>query len=133
MRLMYTHAQTGIVLIAFDSSGRVTYRNGRAFLKHRHNRHKLVLNRLSTLKVHKFTFVGLEQFDRLSMSSSASEKDLRSLDEDSGHDSIDDAYGSPAEDRERIEHLETVVTWIRREVVSRYLCGKNQCVVLLTT
>lgn len=53
------------------------------------------------------------------MSSSASEKDLRSLDEDSGHDSIDDPYSSPAEDRERIEHLETVVTWIRQEVVSR--------------
>ena len=51
-------------------------------------------------------------------SSSTSEKDLRSLDEDSGHDSIDDAYSSPAEDRERIEHLETVVTWIRQEVVS---------------
>ena len=57
------------------------------------------------------------------MSSSASEKDLRSLDEDSGHDSIDDAYSSPAEDRERIEHLETVVTWIRQEVVSQsFVC-----------
>ena len=52
-------------------------------------------------------------------SSSTSEKDLRSLDEDSGHDSIDDVYSSPAEDRERIEHLETVVTWIRQEVVSQ--------------
>ena len=52
------------------------------------------------------------------MSSSASEKD-RSMDEDSGHDSFDDVYTSPAEDRERIEHLETVVAWIRKEVVSR--------------
>ena len=63
--------------------------------------------------------LGPSQLIRSIMSSSASEKDLRSLDEDSGHDSIDDAYSSPAEDRERIEHLETVVTWIRREVVSQ--------------
>ena len=56
-------------------------------------------------------------------SSSTSEKDLRSLDEDSGHDSAigDDVYSSPAEDRERIENLETVVTWIRQEVVSRLI------------
>ena len=75
--------------------------------------------------------VGLRLLERAIMSSSASEKDLRSLDEDSGHDSIDDAYSSPAEDRERIEHLETVVSWIRQEVVSQSFIiwkKKNICI-----
>lgn len=39
------------------------------------------------------------------------------LDEDSGHDSVDD-ISSPAEERERIASLETAVAWIRDEVVS---------------
>lgn len=37
--------------------------------------------------------------------------------EDSGHDSVDDPQ-SALEDRERINHLETAVAWIRGEVVS---------------
>ena len=39
------------------------------------------------------------------------------LDEDSGHDSVDSLHTS-ADERERIAHLETAVTWIRQEVVS---------------
>lgn len=46
--------------------------------------------------------------------------DSLSLDgEDSGHDSVDD-FQSAADDRERVNHLETAVAWIRGEVVSSY-------------
>lgn len=52
----------------------------------------------------------------MSQSSKASSQDL-DLDEDSGHDSVDD-INSPADERERIASLETAVAWIRQEVVS---------------
>ena len=55
------------------------------------------------------------------MSVSSNEKsreDSVSLDDDSGLDSVDDIQ-SPADDKERITHLETAVTWIRNEVVSQ--------------
>lgn len=39
------------------------------------------------------------------------------LDEDSGHDSVDD-ISTAADERERIASLETAVAWIRQEVVS---------------
>ena len=39
------------------------------------------------------------------------------LDEDSGHDSVDSLH-TAADERERIAHLETAVSWIRQEVVS---------------
>lgn len=57
------------------------------------------------------------------MSSQSSTEKLRDetssleLDEDSGHDSVDDT-SSPADERERIASLETAVAWIRQEVVS---------------
>lgn len=63
------------------------------------------------------------------MSQSSSEK-LRDetssleLDEDSGHDSVDD-ISSPADERERIASLETAVAWIRQEVVSDCLCSEG--------
>ena len=53
---------------------------------------------------------------KMSQSSKASSQDL-DLDEDSGHDSVDD-INSPADERERIASLETAVAWIRQEVVS---------------
>lgn len=56
------------------------------------------------------------------MSESSNEKlrgenSSQELDEDSGHDSVDD-IGTPADERERIASLETAVAWIRQEVVS---------------
>lgn len=51
------------------------------------------------------------------MSETSSEKqmeDTTSLDEDSGHDSVDEI----SSERERIACLETAVNWIRDEVVS---------------
>lgn len=39
------------------------------------------------------------------------------LDDDSGHDSVDD-ISTAADERERIASLETAVAWIREEVVS---------------
>ncbi len=54
------------------------------------------------------------------MSGSSSERlkeDTTSMDEDSGHDSVDD-ISTPADERERIASLETAVSWIRDEVVS---------------
>ena len=54
------------------------------------------------------------------MSLASSEKmreDSTSLDNDSGHDSVDDV-GTAADERERIASLETAVAWIRGEVVS---------------
>lgn len=55
----------------------------------------------------------------LKMSQSSSDKFCSSqeLDDDSGHDSVDDV-GTPADERERIASLETAVAWIRQEVVS---------------
>ena len=51
--------------------------------------------------------------------------DSLSLDgEDSGHDSVDD-FQSAADDRERVNHLETAVAWIRGEVVSSYCAEWN--------
>ena len=41
-----------------------------------------------------------------------------SQDEDSGHDSADSLAPVAVDDRERIVHLETAVTWIREEMVS---------------
>ena len=61
------------------------------------------------------------------MSQSSSEKTREGstssweLDEDSGHDSVDD-YSNAAEERERIASLETAVAWIRQEVVSFNFC-----------
>ena len=46
------------------------------------------------------------------------------LDEDSGHDSVDD-ISTPADERERIASLETAVAWIRDEVVS--VAGFEAC------
>ena len=40
-----------------------------------------------------------------------------SQDDDSGHDSADSLV-APMDDRERIVHLETAVSWIKEEVVS---------------
>lgn len=42
------------------------------------------------------------------------------LDEDSGHDSVDD-ISTAADERERIASLETAVAWIRQEVVSDFI------------
>ena len=56
------------------------------------------------------------------MSESSSEK-LREetssleMDDDSGHDSVDD-ISTAVDERERIASLETAVAWIRQEVVS---------------
>ena len=50
-------------------------------------------------------------------------QDTSSIDEDSGHDSVDDAaVQTPTDERERITHLETAVAWIRKEVVSLNGC-----------
>ena len=43
--------------------------------------------------------------------------DASSLEGDSGHDSAESLNG-PVDDRERIVHLESAVSWIREEVVS---------------
>lgn len=56
------------------------------------------------------------------MSQSSGEKlrddtSSQEMDEDSGHDSVDD-INSAADERERIATLETAVAWIRQEVVS---------------
>lgn len=57
------------------------------------------------------------------MSETSSEKlvdDSISLDEDSGHDSVDEINS----DRERIASLATAVSWIKEEVVrQRVECG----------
>lgn len=44
--------------------------------------------------------------------------DSASLDEDDSGNSSVDEFHSAADDRERVNHLETAVTWIREEVVS---------------
>ena len=54
----------------------------------------------------------------MSLSSSTEKvKEDSSVDEDSGHDSVDSLH-TPVDERERIEHLATAVAWIRQEVVS---------------
>lgn len=59
-----------------------------------------------------------ERCDKMSLSSSTEKvKEDSSLDEDSGHDSVDSLH-TPVDERERIEHLATAVAWIRQEVVS---------------
>ena len=54
----------------------------------------------------------------MSLSSSTEKvKEDSSVDEDSGHDSVDSLH-TPVDERERIEHLARAVAWIRQEVVS---------------
>ena len=53
------------------------------------------------------------------MSISSPTEKIREDSEDSGHDSVDSLHvSSDVDDRERIAHLETAVSWIRQEVVS---------------
>ncbi len=64
------------------------------------------------------------------LSNDKAKMDSVSLDgEDSGHDSVDDPQ-SALEDRERINHLETAVAWIRGEVVSSEYKQLVGCAVL---
>lgn len=68
------------------------------------------------------------------MSGSSSEKlreDTASLDDDSGHDSVDDINNLAADERERIASLETAVAWIREEVVSAVRHRLCVCVYFL--
>ena len=61
--------------------------------------------------------------------------DNASLDEDSGHDSVDD----PSSERDRIASLETAVSWIKNEVVraeeerlpSVVVCKLFECALLV--
>ena len=56
------------------------------------------------------------------------------LDEDSGHDSVDSLH-TAADERERIAHLETAVSWIRQEVVSgcvrTAVAGRSRLLILV--
>ena len=55
--------------------------------------------------------------EKLRLTAGSEESSSLELDEDSGHDSVDD-ISTPADERERIASLETAVAWIRDEVVS---------------
>ena len=56
--------------------------------------------------------------EKLRFAAGSEESSSLDMDEDSGHDSVDD-ISTPADERERIASLETAVAWIREEVVSR--------------
>ena len=60
--------------------------------------------------------------EKLRIAAGSEESSSQELDEDSGHDSVDD-ISTAADERERIASLETAVAWIREEVV----CLKMPC------